>query len=270
MPDATNVISRLKANLEINPSVTAFVLVGSQAREDIYIANQYSDLEAYIVVKDNEAENLEKHLPEIVSNLDQIIFSYKNRWAGFSVVFEDLFRLELPLVKQSELYFVFSRPKAQTIKVIFDKTGGELEKVLNSRPEKIDFKKIFQDIVEDFWYMTIVCVQYYKKGEIWNARHALEVISIPSLIKLFELLEDPNILLLESNKRIEQFLTEEQLDLLREISAGYNSRGINRALIKVIELFSETAKAVKEKYSYHYDESIVKNIKPKLLEFLKG
>lgn len=103
MAKPTNIIKQLMRQLNQNPLVSGFVLVGSQARENIYVADQYSDLEAYIIVRDEHVKALQKQLPDLVSKLGRVIFSYKNRWAGFSTVFEDLFRLELPITKQSEL-----------------------------------------------------------------------------------------------------------------------------------------------------------------------
>lgn len=267
MANPANIIKQLVQQLDKNPLVLGFVLVGSQARENIYVADQYSDLEAYIIVRDKNIENLERQLPDLVSKLDQVIFSYKNRWAGFSTVFEDLFRLELPIAKQSELSSVFSRPKAQVVKILIDKTNGQLKKALNDRPKSIDYQQLFQDKVEDFWYMVIVAVQYYKKGEVYNSRNAVQIL-ISSLIKLLELLQDPKIVLLETNKRIEQFLSVEQIVFLKEVSPAYDNKQIRQSLRRIINIFSDISKEVADKYDYQYRKDIEDKIKPKLLDFL--
>lgn len=268
MVNPKEAISLLKDQLEKNSHVVALVSVGSHAREDIYIASKFSDMEAYIVVRDNQTDELEKQLPEIVKKIGPIIFYYKNQVAGFSTVFEDLFRLELPVVKESDLASVFSRPKAQPVKVLIDKTNGKLEEALKNRPESLDFETLFINRTTDFWYMATLAVQYYKKGEFYNSRSALQFLQ-SALIKLFELLKDPKILLLESNKRIEQFLSSEQIELLREVSPSYNNEQIKQALQKIIDIFPQTAKQVAEKYHYDYNPEIEENIKPKLKELLK-
>ncbi|MDO8570632.1 MAG: aminoglycoside 6-adenylyltransferase [Candidatus Daviesbacteria bacterium] len=268
MKNPQEIISTLKTELEKNSKIMGLVLAGSYARETIYKADPYSDMEAYIIVEDDQEEELQKELPEIVKNLGTVVFSYQNLWAGFSTVFDDLFRLELPVIKRSDISSAFSRPKAQEVKIIFDKTAGELQKVLDQRPETLDFEKIFQDQITHFWYMAILAVQYFKKGEIYNSRNALQILQ-SSLIKLFELLQDPSILLLETNKRIEQFLSHEQIEILKQLSSSYDQDQIKKALIKILSIFSQTAQNVDKRYQYKYNQDIENQIKPKLENLLK-
>ncbi len=267
MIQPSKLISKLTKELEDNPLVVGFVLVGSQAREDAYLASKYSDLEAYIIVSDGSIKKVESQLAGIVNKLGKVIFSYKNRWAGFSTVFEDLFRLELPIVDESNIANVFSRPKAQTVEVLIDKTNGKLQKALDNRPETLDFQSIFQFQVTDFWYMAIVATQYWKKGEFYNARSALSIIT-SSLIVLFELLNEPSILLLETNKRIEKFLTSKQIKTFEQITAAYDRNGIKLALKSILDIFSKTSEQVSKKYGYTYLENVEHEIKPKLTDLL--
>lgn len=270
MVNPDKIITLLKEKLESNPSVVGLVLAGSYARNTIYNADEYSDMEVYIIVEDDKLEGFEKQLPALVDKLGPVVFSYKNRWAGFSTVYDNLFRLELPVAKRSEISSVFSRPKAQPVKVLIDKTRGELKSALDKRPEKIDFEKVFAETVENFWYMTIVAVQYYKKGEYWNARHAQEVIMIPSLIKFMALTENPDILLLEANKRIEEFLPKKYLKTLKDICPPYHVNQIERSLKRNIEEFSKIAKKVAEKYNWEYPVALENKIRPKLENLLVG
>jgi len=264
------VISTLAEKLENNPLVLGFLLVGSHARKNVYTASHYSDIEAYIVVKDKDIKKLEKELPNLVRSLGKVIFSYKNQWAGFSTVFKNLLRLELPLVKLSDLSSVFSRPTAQDVEVIIDKTNGKLEKILSARPKTIDLERVFLDTVTDFWYMAIVAIQYYKKGEYWNARHAQEVSMIPSLIKFIELLENSNLLLLESNKRIEQLVSKKSVEMLKEICSHYEKDKIKKSLEKNIKEFSSLSVKIAEKFNYKYPTDIEKAVKPQLENLLKS
>ncbi len=266
MTDPKVLIKGLTKEFSENPLVIAFTLVGSQAREDSYKTTKYSDMEAYVIAKDEDAEKLEKELSDLVKKFGEVLFSFKHQ-IGFVAVYDDLFRLELPVIKQSELKSLFSRPKAQVVKVLIDRTEGELEKVLNDRPKTIDFAQVFADKITNFWYWQILGFQYFKKGEIYNTRAILNI-HTSALIKLLELLNDPTTLLLETNKRIEQFLTEEQLKRLKEITPAYDSEQIRKSLERVMDIFSETAKAIEEKYNYTYDESLEGLVKPKLLDLL--
>ena len=267
MVKVNKIISSLKEELDNNPLVLGLVLVGSQARKTIYTASPYSDMEIFIIVKDKDVEKIEEQFYDLVKKIDKTIFSYKNQWAGFSAVFDNLFRLELPIAKLSELNSVFSRPTAQVVKVLFDKTNGKLEETLANRPHSIDFQQLYKDKVLDFWYMAIIAVQYFKKGEIWNSRTALQVIQ-SSLIKLLELLEDPKILLLETNKNIEDFLSKDKVELIKRICPSYNREGIKRSLIDMLDIFPDVFRKISKKYKYEYDRKLEEEIKPKLVKLL--
>jgi hypothetical protein len=269
MSEPLKMISALKKKLTKNPLVLGMVLVGSQARKQIYQATPYSDMEIYLIVKDEDIKKIEKQLPSLVKTLGKVIFSYNNQWAGFSTVFEDLFRLELPLTKLSEINSVFSRPTAQVVKVLIDRTEGKLTKVLAKRPQTIDFQSFFQKKVVDFWYMAIIAVQYYKKGEIWNSRTGLQILQ-SSLIKFLELLQDPQILLLETNKNVEEFLSDEQVSLLKEISPAYDKKEIKKSLKRALAIFPQVFEKVAQKYDYQYDRKLEKEIKPKLTTLLES
>ncbi len=267
MTEPQKLISLLQQEFEKHLLVEAFVLVGSQAREDVYVATQYSDMEVYLVTKDENAATLEKELPELLAQTGKILFTFKHT-IGFVAVYEDLFRLELPVIKESELEKLFSRPKAQVVKVLIDKTGGKLEKVLANRPDEIDYAQIFSDKVTNFWFWQIVAVQYFKKGEFHNTRAVLGI-HASALIWMFELLNDPKVLLLETNKRIEKFLLPEQLSHIKDIPPAYDQDAIYNSLIKTMDLFSNLTMKIKEKYGYKFDESLKPKVEPLLLELLQ-
>ena len=261
-------IEQLTAEFESNPDIAAFVLVGSQARETIYKATDYSDLEAYLIVKDGKVEAVERGLAEVVGKFGHVLFSFKHQ-IGFVGVYDDLFRVELPVVQKSEMASLFSRPKSQTVRILFDRTEGELEKVLVSRPEKIEYVSDFSNWITNFWYWQIIGVQYFKKGELYNTRAILHI-HTSILIKLFELYNDPDILLLESNKRVEHFLTKEQLEKIRLVTPSYNERQIEDSLREVMTIYSEIAQAIKAKYGYSYNEKIEQEVQPRILEMLES
>ena len=127
---------------------------------------------------------------------------------------------------------------------------------------------VVEDKVIDFWYMAIIAVQYFKKGEVWNSRTALQVIQ-SSLIKLLELLEDPKILLLETNKNVENFLSKDKMELIKRICPPYNKEVIKHSLIDMLDIFPDVFQKISKKYNYEYDKNLEEEIKPKLLKLLK-
>jgi predicted nucleotidyltransferase len=266
MIDPKEIPSALKKELQNNTSVAAILLVGSYSRETIYKADKHSDMEVYLVVKDEKVNEVKDNLPDLVKSFGKVLF-YFNHAIGFVVIYENLFRLELPIVKESDLKSVFSRPKQQTVKVLLDKTAGRLEKILQKREETMDYEKYFKDKVDNFWYNQIIAVQYYAKGEYFNSRVALGMNS-SILVKFFELLNDPDILLLEINKRIEKFLTQEQIGKLKVVSSSYDASNIKESLIRIMDIIPEITEKVKVKYGYFYDESLKTKLKSRLLRLL--
>jgi hypothetical protein len=266
MTNPKDLISKLQKEFKQNSLVEAFVLVGSQARKDVYKATRYSDMEAYVIAKDENAETLERQLPDLLQKTGKVLFSFRHA-IGFVAVYDDLFRFELPVIKMSGLEGLFNRPKAQVVKVLIDKTRGKLEKALINRPDGIDYAKEFKNKVTNFWFWQILAVQYFKKGEFYNTR-AVMSIHASVLIWMFELLNNPKILLLETNKRIEQFLTPEQLEEIKKITPSYNQEAILSSLTKVIDIFIRIASEIKNKYGYEFDESLETKIKPKLQALL--
>lgn len=266
MPDPKLVIDQLKKELDKNPSVLGLVLIGSQGRETIYKADNFSDLETLIIVNDKDVLKVEKKLPVLALKLGKVLFSFKHV-VGFVAVYDDLFRIELSIIRQSRIKSVFSRPKLQEVKILINKTDGKLEKILSKRPEKINYQRLFKEKVVNFWYWQIIGAQYLKKGEVYNSRAILNI-HASCLIKLFELLNDPDIVLLETNKRVEKFLTKEQLGLLKKITVSYDLAEIKKALMEVMDIFSNLTKQIKNKYGYKYNENIEKELKPKILTLL--
>jgi len=242
-------------------------LVGSQARKDVYKATKYSDMEAYVVVKDKDVDTLEKQLPDTLQKTGTILFSFKHA-IGFVAVYDDLFRLELPVIKESGLEELFNRPKAQIVKVLIDKTEGKLEEILANRPAEIDYAKEFKDKVTNFWFWQILAVQYFKKGEIYNTRVVMGI-HTSALIWMFELINDPKILLLETNKRIEQFLSPKQLSNIKEITPAYNKDAVYKSLTEVTKIFTKAVVEVQKKYGYKFDRSLEQKVRPKLQDLLQ-
>ncbi len=268
MPSPENVIGSLTDALSRNPNVVALVLAGSYARTDIYTATPHSDIELYIVVRDGKTEEVNDALPGLVSGIGRVLFSYRHA-IGFVAVFDDLLRLELPVIGERGMSRTFSRPKDQTLNVLADHTGGKLSAVLEKRPDTIDIAREFRKSVPDFWYWQTVGVQYYVKGEYYAARSVLNI-HASALIRLFELRNNPDLLLLETNKRIERFLTAGQLAAVKRVTPAYDPAGIRTAFLAVMDAVPAIQADIGLVYGYGYDAELARVMKPKLRKLLGG
>lgn len=67
---------------------------------------------------------------------------------------------------------------------------------------------------------------------------------------------------------MEKFLTKDQLKLLKKVTVSYDLAEIKKALIEVMDIFSNLAKQIKNKYGYKYNENTEEELKPKILVLL--
>lgn len=250
--------------LESTPDVRALVLAGSRVKDSAYASSVHSDAEAYIVVRDGTKEKTERMLQVLLADTGDVLLIYRNAWAGTSALYSDLFRLELPVITESDMKSVFSRPKAQAVEILLDRTDGKLQKILDSRPISVDFKKDYIRTTEDAWYMLVVACQYYAKGEYWNARHAMEAVLIPRLIRLMQTESHPEALNLEPHKRLEQYLTGKQLEILRTLSVGYDKAAIRRSLLEYLRLLPGISRKAAAATGSRYDGSLPRELSEKL------
>lgn len=257
-------LTRLTSSFRKQPSVLAFVLVGSRTAHGAYNATEHSDIEAYCIVSDGSKTSFETYLNEYLKTTGSVIMTYRNQWAGICTVYDDLLRLELPVVERSLMRDTFSRPKKQPVKVLFDRTSGELAGVLDARPDSIDLKREYNYLVEDAWYMLVVSCQYYKKGEYWNARHVMEVVLIPRLVRLMQMESRSDALLLESHKRLEQFLTENHLTIIKTLSVSYDAEAIRTSLDVYLNALPGIARSVAGTYGWVYARDVEKHCTLKL------
>lgn len=153
MERASVIIKKVVQHLSSLEGIAALVLAGSQVKTSRFPADAFSDIELYVVAYDQEYENLEKEIQSIQKIFDpsEVVLSYKNQWAGWSILFMDLLRLELPLVKASEDN-VFTKSRSEPIEILYAKHGFTLKM---GPVKKQKDKKTLEDSIKDFWYMAV-------------------------------------------------------------------------------------------------------------------
>lgn len=221
---ASAVVDKTVSYLSKCPGVAALVLAGSQVEGVRFVADQYSDIELYVVALDEKYSEVEKAVQKTQDLFakEAVVLAYKNQWAGWSVLFADLLRLELPVVKASEKQ-VFSRPKQPKIKVLYSRPGFHLQ--TKSVGDAGD-KKPIDNAIKDFWYMAVYAAQHIGRGEIWLAREAVRI-SLQGKIK--RLIQDLNHSDVEADKRIELVWSPSELAILKETSCAYDRQDLIRA-----------------------------------------
>lgn len=262
-------INKVKELFLNDKRVTASILVGSYARKTIYKATIYSDIEIYVFVRDKVFDEFKKDLKKLPPKIGKVIFYYSNQWAGFSMVFKNLQRLELPLVKLSEAKIILSRPVQQEIKVLFDKSKT-LNKIIKNRPISINYKVFFKSQYQDFWYMATYTAQAIAKGEYWLARQAMSVSLHPIIIRLLYLHTNPQALNLEDRKRIEEILPKNGLKILKDISSNYDKDPILKSFLKTLGIFSIAVDKIVQKQKFNYDKKKEEEIFSKIKYLLKN
>jgi len=235
---AQDIINKVIDDLSSYDSVAALVLAGSQVEGNAFPADEYSDIEFYVVTFDDKFEETEDLVQNIQERLGEAyIFAYKNQWAGWSILLDDLLRLELPLVKASDDQ-VFSRSEKQKIKILYQKDDFNLKQSKDKKQDKAE--PDYQWIIKDFWYMTVYTAQHIGRGELWLARDAMRVSMQNKIKKILQVQNHKETLELDRDRRIELTWSDKELQILREISCSYDRDDIIRAFwenIKYAKLF---------------------------------
>ena len=227
-PKRQVVIDKVVSHLSPNEGVAALVLVGSNVEGSAFSPDQFSDIEMYVVADDEYFQQVEEAVKNLHQIFDNVVLEYKNQWAGWSILFNDLLRLEIPTVKASD-ESVFSRSDKQKTKVLYSKPGFELQRSEIKEDEPLSIEEQVTQAIKDFWYMAVYAAQHIARGELWLARDAVRISMQGKVKRLLQEIYLPGTLELDRDRRIELTWNEESLRILRETSCTYEKQDIVRA-----------------------------------------
>lgn len=237
-PRAQQIIDKVVADLSSFNPVAALILVGSQVEGNVFPPDQFSDIELYVVAFDDKHKEAQDLVQSIQDRLNEpYTFAYKNQWAGWSILFEDLLRLELPLVKASDDQ-VFARSEKQKIKVLYQKDNFKIKRSGAKKENKPEID--YEWLVKDFWYMAVYVAQHIGRGELWLAREAMRVSMQKKIKKMIQGQNYKETVDLERDRRIELTWKVQELQILHDISCSYERSDIVRAFwanIKYAKVF---------------------------------
>lgn len=224
------VVKKVVEKLSPHSGVSALVLVGSRVEGSKFPPDEFSDIELYVVAYDEQLDEVQKEVESIqhIFDTDEVVLAYKNQWAGWSVLFSDLLRLELPLVKSSDAE-VFSRPEEQKIEMVYAKPKFELNRRKKTKDSQAFSKKDLEEAIKDFWYMAVYTAQHIARGEIWLARDAVRISMQGKVKRLLQEVYHQDTLSLERDRRIESTWSDEELQILRDTSCAYDREDLIRA-----------------------------------------
>lgn len=228
---ASLIIKRVVENLSQFDGVAALVLTGSRVKGNNFPPDQFSDIELYVVAFDEDFEKAEGEIQSIqkIFGKDSVVLAYKNQWAGWSILFTDLLRLELPLVKASD-ETVFARSEEQKIEILHSKPGFILKKGLSEKTKEKEFpEKMIEQAVKDFWYMAVYAAQHIGRGEVWLARDAIRISMQGKVKRLLQEIYHKDTLALDCDRKIELTWGKEELEILKETSSAYDKNDVVRA-----------------------------------------
>lgn len=229
------VIDKTVNYLSQDEGVGALVLVGSQVEGGPFPADEYSDIELYSFAIDEKYEEVKRKIEEIEKIFPDVVFSYENRWAGWSVLFSDFLRLELPIKRSTE---EFTHSDDQKENILYQKPGFSINRG-NERKEIPDARIGIEKAIQDFWYMAVWAAQHIARGELWLARGAIRISMQGKVKRLIEETYHPESLGQYPDRRIELTWGEEELKILRETSAGYDRTEIVSAFWSNIKYFEK-------------------------------
>lgn len=261
--DVSGVIKSVVSELAKSEAVAAVVLAGSRVKGNKFPPDKFSDIELYVVAFDESYETAEKVVQSIQNIFgDQVAFAYKNQWAGWSVLFKDMLRLELPLVKASD-ESVFSRSEEQRIEILYTKENFVLtKKQLNEETQEVDTDRIYSELIKDFWYMAVYAAQHIGRGEVWLARDAVRISMQGKVKRLLQEINHSETLKLDRDRRIELTWSQEELEILRETSSAYDRNDLIRSFWANIEHAEKLLRRIgKSKLFEEYKSLLTSQIK---------
>ena len=244
--------------------IRAVLLNGSRANPKIQ-PDPYQDFDIVYVVNQLQTFTYDHNWVDVFGERiimqlpDEMIFGEKrDDGFGYLMLFKDGNRIDLtlfPADKVKKNYW----PDSLTI-VWLDKDA-----LFQSLPKPSDTdyfikgptEKEFQDVCNEFWWVTTYIAKGLLRHEITYAKEKMDTVVRPMYMKVIEwyigLKTDFKVAIGEAGRFMPQYLSSEQIENIVSTYADYVIENNWRALYVMTESFSEVAKIVAEELNYKYD-----------------
>ena len=238
-------------------NVHAVIIVGSLARET-HPADENSDMDVILLVDDPDYfiqtdEWLKRIGTYFISFSEDSFGRGKERRVLFDgaidVDFIFLFNLEDGFTRE-----ILSRG----YRVLLDKNGLKIPK--GQKKTSLALSELeFQNLTNDFWYHAVWTAKELARGEIWTAKHCLDVYMKSKLLSMIEhhvhAIRGAEYDTWHSGRFIEEWADSWIIEKLRSCFSRYDKEEVKSALIATMELFRMLTTQTSEKYRFDYPKS---------------
>lgn len=237
-PEHWQIASQAIAAVSADDRVLGLYLSGSFAKGE---PDRWSDIDLYVVVTDGQADEVVSDHKELICEVADVATSFPATHLGdprHSIVF---YRAREPIhidYQYRELGALKPSAKDRGVLILLDRTD-ELERWQEAcRQERAPASPTREELqyVEDrFWGWCWYTHSKIERGELWEAREAVEYIRSNVLLALAHSEGQP----FEGNRRLEAKLPQATQKLLAEtLPVSHDAIGYSQALKRIIDAYS--------------------------------
>lgn len=248
------VLQRLVASAKADLRVVGVVDYGSGCRG---LADQWSDIDVVLAIKDESFSDFERQWRIWVSRLGDVLLAYISGMNGAPCVVVDgerfPVRVDLAFYRESELLERMpgwpNSPTSVAAMILYDNTGGRLAAVAarlvgqSTRPT--DVAEAFARTGGDFWYFLLRAAAALERGQLWAARHNHQIV-MDRLLGLLRIESDAldGWLTTTPAKGAEQALPVDRLQELERCAAIGDAVALRSSLACAAEIGQDASRAI--------------------------
>jgi aminoglycoside 6-adenylyltransferase len=252
--------------------IRAVLLNGSRANPKIQ-PDPYQDFDIVYVVNQLQTFTYDHNWVDVFGERiimqlpDEMIFGEKrDEGFGYLMLFKDGNRIDLTLFPSDKVKKNYWPDSLTIVWLDKDALFQNLPK-----PSDTDYfikgptEKEFQDVCNEFWWVTTYVAKGLLRHEITYAKEKMDTVVRPMYLKVIEwyigLNTDFKVAIGEAGRFMPQYLSTEQIENIVSTYADYVIENNWRALYVMTESFSEVAKIVAEELNYKYDIADDENVR---------
>lgn len=239
LPEHWEIAARVIERLQADESVMGLYLSGSFAQGK---PDRWSDIDIYVVVADEALHEVASRHERLIRQAGDIVASFRATHLGDPHQRIVFYRASKPIHVDFQYRARGSlkpRKKDGSVIILLDR-GGDLEPWKEAckrepddssrTPERIQY------LEDRFWAWCWYAHAKIQRGELWEARDAVEYIRSNVLVPLAH----PEGQLLEGNRRLEGKLSADtQVLLTTTIPAGHSASAYGEALERIMRAYSQ-------------------------------
>jgi len=248
------IADRLLAACRADDRIVAAFLIGSNAKGK---ADEHSDLDTYIVIKDDAFDNFDATRESFVRLLGEPAFIEDFGIPNILfLIFPDGSEVELYYARASDLDQIFD----SQYKVLLDKKAIASQIAL--RPRQVDQtgqKEKLRHLIQTFWHDCSHFATAMARNQLWWAHGQLDVLRAicVGLARLKNDFSDPDVEE-EVYFKIENVMPVEQLAPLKDTFCPLDKDAMLRAGFVIVDLYRELATPLAQAYGITYPVALEK------------